>query len=262
MRNVALATVDHLERTVVAIGTDYPPDTLLDFHRHRRAQFLYAITGLMEVDTDDGTWVVPPYSGVWIPASRRHRVRMHGVSTCSLYIEPEAAPRGADRCEVLMVAPLLHHLLLASADLPAQYDENGRDGALAQFILHELQCAPVLPLFAPLPRDHRLAALCKAFLRQPNLRVTPEAWAQALSKSQRTFTRLFRQQTGMSFAVWRQQACLMAALSRLSSGVPVTQVALDLGYDSPSAFSSMFRKALGQSPSGFVRARFAGSDMT
>ncbi len=93
MLNIPLADVDHVARPVVAIGTDYSPGTLLDFHTHRRAQFLYGMTGLMEVDTDEGTWVVPPYSAVWLPAGKRHRVRMNGVSTRSLYIEPVAAPR-------------------------------------------------------------------------------------------------------------------------------------------------------------------------
>ena len=58
----------------------------------------------------------------------------------------------------------------------------------------------------------------------------------------------------MSFGAWRQQACLLAALPRLSAGQSITQVALDLGYDSPSAFSTMFRKRLGQAPSDFIRA--------
>lgn len=254
MLNIALDTVDHITRVMVAIGTDYPAGTLLDTHTHRRAQLLYGMTGLMEVDTDDGAWVVPPYSGVWIPAGKRHRVRMHGVSTRSIYIEPNAVPRVAGDCEVLSVSPLLHHLLVASADIPAQYDESGRDGALTQLILHELHIAPILPLFAPMPRDCQLAKMCRKFLREPHIRATPQAWASELNKSLRTFTRLFRQQTGMSFGAWRQQACLLAALPKLSSGAPVTQVALDLGYDSPNAFSSMFRKALGQSPSSFARA--------
>lgn len=260
MLNISLSDVDHLARPIVAIGTDYSPGTLLDFHTHRRAQFLYGMTGLMEVDTDDGTWVVPPYSGVWLPAGKRHRVRMNGVSTRSLYIEPHAAPRSSPSCEVLVVTPLLHHLLLASANMPALYDETGRDGALAQLLLYELQQAPALPLFAPLPRDPQLASLCRDFLGRPHIHSLPESWARQLHRSQRTFNRLFRQQTGMSFAVWRQQACLMAALPRLLSGSSVTRTALELGYDSPGAFSNMFRKVLGQSPTSFVRSatRLAG----
>lgn len=259
MRNIALNTVDGVDREVLSIGTDYPYGTLLDTHRHRRAQFLYGMTGLMEVDTDDGAWVVPPYSGVWIPPDKPHRVRMNGVSTRSLYIEPDAAPRLARHCEVLSVTPLLHHLLLASADVPSRYDENGRDGALIRLILHELRQAPTLPLFAPLPRDRGLAQLCGEFLREPQIRASAQDWARRLNKSPRTFSRFFRQQTGMSFGAWRQQARLLVALPKLSSGASITAVALDLGYESPSAFSTMFRKALGRTPSGFMSESLANT---
>lgn len=252
MRNIALSSVDATPREVLAIGTDYPHGTLLETHAHRRAQFLYGMTGLMEVNTDDGAWVVPPYSGVWIPAGKPHRVRMLGVSTRSLYIEPEAAPRLARHCEVLVVGALLHQLLFASAEVPTRYDEAGRDGALMRLLLHELRCAATLPLFAPQPRDPRLARLCAAFLQRPSIQASPSEWARRLSKSPRTFARFFKQQTGLSFGAWRQQACLLAALPKLTAGASITAVALELGYDSPSAFSTMFRKALGQPPSVFV----------
>ncbi|WMN61009.1 helix-turn-helix transcriptional regulator [Pseudoalteromonas xiamenensis] len=252
MLNIPLVEVDHAPRSVVAIGTDYPSGTLLDFHSHRRAQFLYGMSGLMEVDTEDGTWMVPPYNGVWLPAGKIHRVRMNNVSTRSLYIEPKMVPRPSVNCEVLVVTLLFHQLLLASAGIPALYDETGRDGAIAQLLLFELQSAQPLPLFAPLPRHDSLEKLCRDFLSQPNIRVQPEIWAQQLHCSNRTFSRLFRQQTGMSFSTWRQKACLMAAIPKLLSDISVTQTALELGYDSPSAFSSMFQKVLGQSPKAFL----------
>lgn len=254
MHNIPLDSVDAVARPLLAIGTDYPPGTLLDTHTHRRAQVLYGMSGLMEVETDDGAWVIPPYSGVWIPAGKRHRVCMQGVSTRSLYIEPGAAPRAGAHCEALVITPLLHQLLLASLAMPALYDEQGRDGALAQLLLHEVRLAQTMPLYAPIPQDGALAGLCKAFLKSPCIQVAPQEWADQLHKSLRTFTRLFRLQTGMSFGAWRQQACLLAALSRLTAGQSVTQVALDLGYDSPSAFSTMFRKRLGRVPSDFIRS--------
>jgi AraC-like DNA-binding protein len=106
----------------------------------------------------------------------------------------------------------------------------------------------------PLPHDPPLARLCREFLGQPSIHTLTEKWARHLHCSQRTFNRLFRQQTGLSFGVWLQQACLMAAIPRLLSGSSVTRTALELGYDSPAAFSSMFRKVLGQSPTTFIRA--------
>ena len=155
MRNVPLDSVDAVARPVLAIGTDYPPGTLLDTHTHRRAQVLYGMSGVMEVETDDGAWAIPPYSGVWIPAGKPHRVRMQGVSTRSLYIEPAAAPRRQTTARRWLF-PLLHQLLLASADMPALYDEDGRDGALAQLLLHEVRQAQTMPLFAPIPKTASL----------------------------------------------------------------------------------------------------------
>lgn len=255
MRNVPLSQVDDTPRAVLAIATDYPPDTLLPRHVHRRAQFLYAMSGLMEVHTDDGAWVIPPYSGVWIPPGKAHEVRMRGASTRSLYIEPLAAPRLGALCEALRVEPLLHHLLLASAQVPALHDPQGRDGALLGLILHELGLAQPLPLFAPMPQAQDLAGLCQAFLAAPVITVRPEQWAQALNMSLRTFSRRFREQTGLPFSQWRQQACLMAAVTRLAAGEAVTRVALDLGYESPSAFSSLYRRIMGAPPSAARQRR-------
>ena len=258
MRNIAINEVDHLPRRVLGLGSDYPPDTLLPRHHHRRAQFLYAMNGLMKVETDDGQWLVPPFSGVWIPATKPHRVWMPGVSTHSLYIEPQDAPRASERCEVLQVSPLLHQLLLATCQLPLLYQEHGHDAALIALLLFELQAASPLPMFTPLPQHAQLAERCSAFLRQPDIHSTPEQWAKKLNKSQRTFNRFFVQETGMAFRDWRNKACLMYALTALREGRSITDVALSIGYEHPAAFTAMFRKIMGYAPATFLRRLKAG----
>jgi AraC-like DNA-binding protein len=55
----------------------------------------------------------------------------------------------------------------------------------------------------------------------------------------------------MSFGAWVRRARLLAALERLAQGEPVTAVALDCGYDSPSAFAQMFRRHIGWAPSRY-----------
>ena len=255
MRNVSVDSVDHLPRDILAIGTDYPDGTLLPWHSHRRAQLLYGAVGVMQVSTEEGAFVVPRQRAVWIPAGRPHQVRMLGVSTRSLYIEPAAAPRAGSTSEVLEVSPLLRQLLLAAVEVPPEYALDGRDGALANLLLHEVARAPTLPLHIPLPSDPTLAKRCLAFLQQPDIHEAPEAWAKDLHVSPRTFSRWFRAQTGMAFLPWRQRACVVLALSRLADGEAVTAIALDLGYDSPGAFSTMFKRVLGESPSAYVGAK-------
>ena len=73
--------------------------------------------------------------------------------------------------------------------------------------------------------------------------------------SRRSFTRLFRRDTGLSFVEWRQQACIVAALPRLAAREPITTIAIDLGYDNPAAFTAMFKRMLGSSPRAWLGER-------
>ena len=77
--------------------------------------------------------------------------------------------------------------------------------------------------------------------------------AEAAGVGKGTLYRRFVRETGVTFARWKQQARLIESIRRLAEGVPVTHVAIDLGYESPSAFSTMFRRALGVAPRGFSR---------
>lgn len=239
-------------RPVVARGNEYPSSLELATHRHRRGQLLYASTGTVAVTTPDGAWLAPSERAVWIPAETPHSVRMIGtVSTRSVYIEHDIAEPLGEVCRVVAVSPLLRALLVAAVDIPHEYDLDGRDGMLMSLLVAEVGRAATIPLALPLPTDPALATRCARFLEHPRMTDTIDDWADELDTHRRSFTRLFRRETGMSFAQWRQQACLLAALPRLGAGEPVTAVALDLGYESPTSFSTMFRRALGKPPSHY-----------
>ena len=246
--------LDGLVRPVVATETAYTDGHIVTPHHHRRSQLLYGSTGVVAVTTPEIAWVMPPQRGIWIPAGTVHEVRMLGdVKKLNLYIEPNAIVGMPDRCQVLGISQLMRNLLAEAVMLPADYDLGGRAAALMGLILHEVLRLPALPLSLPLPRDEALATRCRAFLLQPTAHDTIDRWSRSLNVSRRTFTRWFRQQTGLSFIEWRQQACLMAALPRLAADHPVTTIALDLGYDNPAAFTTMFKRILGSAPTAYIR---------
>ncbi|WP_186249145.1 MULTISPECIES: helix-turn-helix transcriptional regulator, partial [unclassified Burkholderia] len=97
--------------------------------------------------------------------------------------------------------------------------------------------------------------VCRHLLASPSIAADLDQVAADAGLSRRTFTRQFRAQTGVSFAAWRQQVCMLAAIARLSDGQSVTRVALDLGYASASAFTSAFRRILGDTPSRYLEIR-------
>ena len=243
-------------RPITAMANERSRGERIDWHSHDRAQLIYAAAGVMTVSAEAGYWVVVPGRGLWVPPGVPHALTMNAaVSLRSLYIAPQAIPsqglRG--RCRVVMVSPLLRALILRAVELPSLYDVSGPAGRLMQVILDEIKTLPEEALHLPQPNDKRLLRITRELTRDPADPRTLTAWATQVGASERTLARLFQRETGMSFRAWRQQSRLLAALVRLGQGTAVTSVALEVGYDSPSAFIAAFKRSLGITPSHYFR---------
>lgn len=253
MRNANPDDYEATPRPIISVGNDYAPGEARGSHRHRRNQLLYGATGLMIVGTEQGRWVVPPQRAVWIPAGVYHDVYAVGpVTTRSIFLEPRVSAKLPDECCVLGITPLTRALLLEAVDLPARYEVSGRAGLIMRLLIREIENLPVLPLNVALPTSPRLAARCRAFLDRPTPHETIDTWCAALNLSRRSFTRLFREETGTSFSAWCRKAVVVAALPRLAAGDSVTAIALDFGYANPSAFTQMFKSITGMPPSAYA----------
>jgi AraC-like DNA-binding protein len=230
----------------------YAPWHVLTRHSHPTAQLLYAASGVMSVQTDAGVWVAPPQRAVWIPADTEHETTMRGtISLHSLYILPDQTSWMPPVPAVVGVTPLLRALLLAAIDLPPRFVPGGREERILRLILDEMRALSTAPLHLPDPSDRRLRLIADAIREDPADRRGLADWARSAGASERTLARLFVAETGMTFAEWRRQARLLAALAALAEGKPVTEVAFDVGYDSVSAFVAMFRRCLGQTPARY-----------
>jgi AraC-like DNA-binding protein len=236
-------------RPVVALASDYPSGYQIVPHRHARAQLVYASQGVMTVTAAAGNWVVPPQRAVWMPAGAEHGIRVNrAISMRSLYIRPDAAAGLPEACRVVAVSALLRALILRAMTVPPLYDEAGPDGRVLQVILDELRTLPGAPLHLPRARDPRLLRVTEALRADPADSRPLDAWGRAAGASPRTLARLFLAETGIGFRAWRQRARLLHALVALASGEPVTRVAFEAGYDSPSAFVAAFKRAFGATP--------------
>ena len=240
-------------RAVAVLATDPDGDAFIPLHTHRRGQLIHAISGVMLVSAVAGNWVVPPGRGVWVPAGMAHQIRMAGeVKMRTVFVEPGTrADLGGD-CRVIHVGELLRALIVTAASLPLDYAPGGRDERVMELILDEIELAPALSLHVPMPRHARLAALCEALVRDPSLPASLDDWALRLHMNSRTLARLFQRETGMNFGAWCRQARLLLSLPKLAAGASILEVALAHGYESPSAFTAMFRRALGVPPSQYL----------
>lgn len=251
-RSTDPADYQHVPRAVAAMPKDFAAGFEILPHHHERAQLIHATVGTMRVSADDGVWIVPPQRALWMPAGVRHAIAILSATTMrSLYVRDDVAAFMPRSCHVMSVSPLLRELIVRATELPVRYDEDGPAGHVVALIISELRGLQSLPLQLPMPRDARLRTLCKALLAAPGDQRPLEAWAETINTSARTLARRFQSETGLSFGAWRQQARVLDAMGRLGGGEPVTRVALDLGYESVSAFSAMFHRATGTSPSQF-----------
>ncbi|ODN71577.1 AraC family transcriptional regulator [Methylobrevis pamukkalensis] len=244
-------------RPVIAWMNRYPAGHEVPLHRHGRGQLLCAFRGMAVVAAEDGRWLVPAGHALWIPAGVTHSLEVFtDFELGSAYLRPEALAAPPRPGRVMRTSPLLGALLpeataMAPDILPHETEAGHRETLIMALILAEIPRLVEAPLSLPLPREPRLAALCAHFAAAPDAHDTIDRWAASLAMSRSTFTRAFRRETGLSFSAWRRQASLLAALPRLAAGESVTAIALDLGYDSAAAFTTMFRRLLGVPPRAY-----------
>jgi AraC-like DNA-binding protein len=240
------------QRPVAVFALDFAQGAATGRHAHPFGQLVQAAAGVMRVETDHGTWVVPPQRGVWVPAGLEHEVRMvTSVQMRTVYVLREALSRAPERSCVVPVSPLLRELILEALTLPRPYPLGGSEERLFDVLLDHIRFEQILPLHLPLPPSGVLVPIVSALQRDPSDSRPLAAWAKKTNTSERTLARAFRQQTGLTFGVWRTQLRLLAALERLAQHHSVTDVALDSGYDSTSAFISVFRRHLGTTPARY-----------
>jgi AraC-like DNA-binding protein/quercetin dioxygenase-like cupin family protein len=249
-RSTDPAVYQDVPRPVAAMAKRFPPGFQITPHSHARDQLLYAVSGVMRVQTETEAWIVPPDRAVYLPAHTRHTVAIRDeLEMRTLYIDNGAGAGIAVRPSVLEVSDLLRSLILALIEEPVLYQQNGRGGLIARLILVELAAARRLPLVVPMPSDRRLRRVCDALLANPESTATLEVLACEAGASARTLARLFKRQLNMGFAAWRQRVRFHNAVEALAAGEAIGQVARDNGYRSASAFSAAFRESMGMTPS-------------
>lgn len=249
-----LSDLKYLPRPIYG-QTEALPNKVLGYrHSHPWIQLSYAISGVLEVQTAQGRFIAPPQRAVWIPAGIKHRVLCSTQTQIrSLYIDSQALHNTPESCRVVEVSPLLKELIRAFAELPIEYDPQSAAGRLAAVLLDQLTHAPDRGLMLPLPADKRLQKIVGQLQKYPDATDTLSQWAQRLQLSEKTLSRLFIQQTGLTFRLWRQRLRLLHALPLLEQKQAVTEVALACGYESISAFIAAFGEHFGSTPGEFFK---------
>jgi AraC-like DNA-binding protein len=219
----------------------------IDWHDHAEQQLVYPSSGLLIVSTRGGSWVVPPQRAVWLPAAVAHAHQAYGATQLrTVAFGVHVNPLGLTQPTVLSVSRLLRELIIALTDDPARPLDEQRD--LKRVALHQLRPAPALQFHLPQPGDERLRDVTAILAEDPGSDRTLAELGRAVGAGERTLSRLFRAETGMTFPQWRAQLRLHHSLTLLASGLSVTATAITCGYSTPSAFTAAFHATFGTTP--------------
>lgn len=241
--------LDDAPRPVAILPSSRPAGDRIPLHHHRRGQLTFATSGIMRVETPEAAWILPPARGLWLPPQWPHTVVMRSrVEMRTVYIDTPYCAALPATPSLAEISGLLRELILALLEEPADYDENGRGGIIARLILTELGRLREGRLAVPMPGDERALRVARALLDDSSIDWDLDRWADACGASRRTLARVFRKETGLGFAEWRARLRAIDGLARLSEGASVAETARSVGYASPSAFSAMIHRTLGESP--------------
>ena len=224
----------------------------LDTHSHGDGQLVYAAAGAVATTTEAGTWVAPANRMTWTPPGFAHSHRFYGETDVRLLTIP------ADLCgalparpSVFTVNPLLREALLALTGRahmsPEAFDR------LCAVVIDEVAEIPEQSLHLPEPADDRLRTVTDLLHADPGRAATLAELGRAAGAGERTLSRLFHTELGMSFHRWRTILRIHHALVHLSAGRSVTDTAAECGWSNPSGFIDAFTEVVGQTPGRYRR---------
>lgn len=232
----------------------------IPFHEHQKGQFLYTEGGIVYVITSSKTYFLPARHYMWIPAGVLHSIHPSSpdVTMRNLYFPVEENEPGFfTKTAIYPINDLLLQMILFSNQ--SSGDIFPSNLSAYRFTLALKSILPSfshyhLPLALPYPKDQRLAAVI-SYMEKNIAEVDPfPKLAANHGLSERSLSRLFLQDVGMSFVQYLTLQRMMRAVQYLlEDKISVKQVSSLVGYNSVPTFSNTFYKVLGIRPSDYVK---------
>lgn len=224
-------------------------------HSHDRGQLLFAEKGVMLVDSGEKQWIIPPQRALWLPAGEVHafnllsQTDLRTVYFSRDFIRAACDGRVLEHIHVIEVTPFVRQII---GQLFENRFNQETQKLMAQVLLRILNETEALPVDLPMPRDEKLHRIALDILINNDWDASLSQLAARAAMSERTFTRFFTADTGYSFRTWKQRARVFASFDMLSDGIPVKQIAYQLGFSCPASFISSFRTITGRTPATFT----------
>ncbi|MGX9523071.1 helix-turn-helix domain-containing protein [Vibrio mediterranei] len=215
-------------------------------HKHENGQLIYMKQGVCIGQAEQNQWLIQKGMLVWIPPNVSHHAECkYTASLIAMYIPPEIAVSWPEKIMLVDASKLAVGIIdkFAFSDI-----ESSKANNLLSFLLEELiQGVPSNNLL-PLPEDRRLVRITQSAIKNPSEKVSLSEWARKVGACERTLSRLFIKETGLSYKCWINRLKHNEALSGLGDGLTNEELSIKLGFSSGDSFSHWFQKEFNSSP--------------
>jgi len=153
---------------------------------------------------------------------------------------------------ILALSPLLKEIVVRMMTWVESPETNAAKRRLVDVLHDEICAASEIKLHLPIPRDPALKRMAARMAENPEGTRDLSALAREVGLSERSLFRNFQKETGLSPGQWRRQMQVLRSLELLAQGRPVTETALEVGYESVGAFIRAFRETVGVTPTVYA----------
>ena len=239
-----------------------PAHSIYPTHGHAWGEFIYAYDGMMEIKIDSQIYVTPPRYGIWLPPNLVHSgINRMDVKHGTLYVHENLCTKLSDQVGILLISPLVSALfdhLKIEAEQEKLNINPQKDYAAHERILHvvldQLMSSEHIGSYLPSTNHPLLKRLLDFLHEHPADNTSQKELAERINMTERTLARHCQIELGMTLNEWRQRLKIMKAMSMLHEQKTVESIALDLGYASASAFISMFKRWMNETPDQFRKS--------
>ena len=230
--------------------------------RMDRHYLLYAMAGTIRLEAQGRRWTLPPARAALIAAGEPITVSiLSRLTSASVLFAPDFMEAPRQVLSVFDISPLARELI---GECRQWGPESGplssyalQVFALLAEVVRTLAETPSLCVM-PVPSSPELARAIELTEETAAAAPTFAGIARATGQSSRALARRFSEELGMTWSEALRRIRIIRAVEALAvTEAPVTEIALEVGYSSISAFNAAFRDLTGKSPTEY-RASFRG----
>ncbi|XKM13598.1 helix-turn-helix transcriptional regulator [Orbaceae bacterium ac157xtp] len=216
-------------------------------HCHSWGQIICVKSGVFVLDVAGQRFLAPSGFALWIPPQINHSchnnepTRFRSININQFQSMPQQAG-------LVSLSAISHAIIDSFFDRKVHVPSTPQDLRLCQVLIDQLLVEPWQHAYLPTSHDKFLAPILAALEQNPADNSTLTQWANKVYTTERTLARRCQIELGMSFGQWRQRLRFLHSVSLLEQGMSVQSIAFDVGYNSVSAFITMFKQIAGVTP--------------